>query len=130
MAIAGRSTLVNRLKSPIWRLLGLLAASAMLIIVFLSARSTMRIARCGFSAAYAEGTIVALPETTIQQPNPHSTVPDYHLGRTPIIKLDIERSREVPADPEFAPSTRSIGDRVQVCYDQQHPGHVRILKPR
>jgi len=113
---------------PIRKRLVLLGLGAVAVIVLLVWRSPKRIAACGFGATYAEGTIVSLPPTVMTVPNPHSALPDYKQGHTPVVRLDSENGRETRADVEDAHLERQIGDRVQVCYDPKQPGIVHIVR--
>jgi len=124
-------------ESPRWghkramrRVLFVLTVIGIPVALLLLFQRTVRAVRCGFGAAYAEGTIVALPPAVIAEPNPHSALPDYRPGRTPVIKLDTENGREILTEPEQGPSRWRIGERVQVCYDPKHPEHVHIVDPR
>jgi len=109
------------IRNILWALAGVGA-----VVLFLCLHG-MRTIKCGLGATYAEGTIVALPFAVVPETNPHSTQPDYRPGRTPIIRLDGGNGKEIPADPQQGPSSRGIGERVEVCYDPQHPEQVHIL---
>jgi len=130
MEFANQETPGHGRNRAMRRVLFVLAVVGIPVAVLLLFQRTIRTIRCGFGATYAEGTIVALPPAVIAETNPHSALPDYRPGRTLVIKLDTENGREIPAEPEQGPSSRRIGERVQVCYDPQHAEHVHIIDPR
>ena len=114
--------LVKRIGVAVLTLIAVIGAG-----ILLQSHQIQLVLECGLGAQFVTGTIVAMPAAVYQESNPHSTVPEYSLGRRPIVEVNGTPPVGLATDIERAPSAHRVGDRVTVCYQADHPDQAHIV---
>jgi hypothetical protein len=88
------------------------------------------LATCGLHSSLTAGTLIqVVPAGVLQERRPDAPNEiEYHVANRPIVRF---RSRDgrtwtVSGGPERAPSSRRVGDKVPVCYDERDPTRARV----